>query len=361
MRHKRVLFLTSNWPADHPMLLRWKHYYENRGIKFFSLHVNWNICYADRKRKLKEFASLVSFLLRNGIFFIHANDLTSGMAAVFLKKYSFFRFVYDAHEIFSHELPAASEDLFYRQQKANAEKAILTAADLVIVPNNQRIQFFQQFHKNLDKVQYSLIENKSLAGYNKTVSSSFVEQLHHGRYRLFYGGSFWYGRKQEDFPVLGKALQTEQIDFVLSGGRNEYLDAMLKEEALTYVGNIPPEQYCSFIEHINIGLAWYFPTTVNDELCAPLKIFDYLANGKPVLAARLPYLVELSERYPGIITLFEAGSWQDCFAKAIEVTTHYSVIMQELAAISPDVFTWESQYKTIDQDFLKAGINLCAE
>lgn len=361
MRHKRVLFLSANWPADHPMLLRWKHYYESRGIKFFSLHVNWNIFYADRKRKLSVFISLLSFLLRKGIFFIHANDLASGMAAAFLKKYSFFQIVYDAHEIFSHELPPVSEDVFYRQKKAEAEKAILMAADLVIVPNKQRIQFFQQFHTGLEAVRYSLVENKSLAGYSTTVSHSFVEQLKSDQYSLFYGGSFWYGRKQEDFPLLGKALHDAHISFVLSGGRNEYLDTLLVEQALTYVGNIPAEQYCSFVEHISIGLAWYFPTTVNDELCAPLKIFDYLANGKPVLAARLPYLVELSERYPGTITLFEAGNWRDCCEKAIDVTKSYTLIKQQLATVSPEVFTWESQYKAIDEDFFKAGIHLCAE
>lgn len=361
MRHKRVLFLSANWPADHPMLLRWKHYYESRGVTFFSLHVNWNYYYADRKRKLRQYVSLVTFLLRNGIFFIHANDLASGMAAVFLKKFSFFPFVYDAHEIFSHEMPEASEGAFYRQKKAQAEKTILTTADFVIVPNKQRIQFLQQFHTGLDAVRFSFIENKSLAAYTIPVSAVFTEQLKPHQFSLFYGGSFWYGRKQDEFPLLGQALAAAQINFVLSGGRNEYLDALLKDPGTQYIGNIPAEQYCSFIEHISIGLAWYVPTTINDELCAPLKIFDYLANGKPVLAARLPYLVELSERYPGIITFFEPGNWRECCEKAIEVTQQYTFIKQQLAAVSPEVFTWESQYNAIDQEFSKANIKLCAE
>jgi glycosyltransferase involved in cell wall biosynthesis len=361
MRHKRVLFLSANWQADHPMLLRWKHYYESRGLTFFSLHVNWNIYYADRKSKLRQYVSLVTSLLRNRIFFIHANDLASGMAAVFLKKFSFFPFVYDAHEIFSHELPAESEDAFYRQKKAQAEKTILSTADFVVVPNKQRIQFFQQFHRGLEAVQYSLVENKSLTAYTIPVSTVFTKQLMQHQCSLFYGGSFWYGRKQDEFPLLGQALACNKIKFVLSGGCNEYLNTLLKEPGTQYLGNIPAEQYCSFIEHISIGLAWYFPTTINDELCAPLKIFDYLANGKPVLAARLPYLVELSERYPGIITFFEAGNWLECCEKAVEVTQRYTFIKQKLAAVSPKVFTWESQYNAIDQEFLKANIELCAE
>lgn len=361
MKHKRILFLSANWPADHPMLLRWKHYYESRGLTFFSLHVNWNYYYPDRKRKFRQYVSLVTFMLRNGIFFIHANDLASGMAAAFLKKFSFFPFVYDAHEIFSHEMPLSSEQPFYRQKKGEAEKTILTAADVVIVPNKQRIQFFQQFHTGLEAVSFSFIENKSLAAYNIPVSAVFTEQLTPQKFSLFYGGSFWYGRKQDEFPLIGQALAAAQINFVLSGGRNEYLDALLKEPGPQYIGNIPAEQYCSFIEHISIGLAWYVPTTINDELCAPLKIFDYLANGKPVLAARLPYLVELSERYPGIITFFEPGNWRDCCEKAIEVTQQYTLIKQQLAVVSPEVFTWETQYNSIDQEFLKANIKLCVE
>jgi glycosyltransferase involved in cell wall biosynthesis len=361
MLHKRVLFISSNWPEDHPMLLRWKHYYENRGVKFFTFHVSWNIYYDDRKRKLRQFISLVTFLLRKGIFFIHVNDLASGMAAVFLKKISFLPFVYDAHEIFSHEMPEVSEDKFSRQKKAEAEKTILKSADFVIVPNKQRIQFFKQFHTGLDSVRFSLIENKSLAAYTIPVSAVYTEKLKPNQFSLFYGGSFWYGRKQDDFPQLGCLLAAAQINFVLSGGRNEYLDLLLKEPGPQYIGNIPAEQYCSFIEHISIGLAWYVPTTINDELCAPLKIFDYLANGKPVLAARLPYLVELSERYPGIITFFEPGNWRECSEKAIDVTQQYIIIKQQLAAVSPEVFTWESQYNAIDQEFLKANIKLCVE
>ena len=357
-KHRKVVFLSKHWPADHPMLLRWKHYYESRGVKFISLHVQWNLYYADRKRKIRQVLSLFLFMIRHRAFLLHTNDLESAKVALKMKQITGIPFVYDAHEVFSHEYPLEIDGQFYKDYKKKAEQLIMPAADIVIVPNNERIVFFKQLYPKLKQVNYVLLENKSWTSTNAPANEKFTKQLGTKK-SLFYGGTFWMGRKQENFPLLAAALKKVDLQFVLSGSMNDYLKQLLQNDEVVYIGNIPVEEYNDFIRNIDVALAWYYPTTINDELCAPLKIFDYLYAGKPVLAARLPYIQELSVRFPGAIIMFEAGNWEECFMKTKEIIRDYVQYKAAVESIPKIQFTWEGQYDYIDHQLKRAGIQLC--
>lgn len=358
-RHKSVFFLSRQWPADHPVLLRWEDYYRSRGVRFFHLHIAWNLYYPDRKRKLKQFLWLLAAMLRKRTFLIHANDLESALLAVTCKKFLGVPFIYDAHEVYSHEYPVEIEDQFYKNHKSKAEQNVLPAANVVLVPNQQRIDFFRQLYPQLQGVNYALVENKSWWGTDRPVHNQYTSLLPAG-IKLFYGGTFWMGRKQESFPQLAAALQKQGMHLVLSGYRNEYLNQLISDGAALYVGNIPVEEYVDFVRHIDIALAWYYPTTMNDELCAPLKIFDYLAAQKPVIASRLPYLEELSQRFKGAIHLFEPGNWEDCLRTAEQVAANYNHYCTVVKNIPPEEISWQGQYQHIEEQLKKAGVQLCA-
>lgn len=358
MSYKKVLFLSKSWQSDHPVLLRWKNYYESRGILFYQLNINWNIYYPDRKRKIMQIFTILLWLFKYRVFFIHANDLESGMLACKLKKILRLPFVFDSHEIYSHEYPNEIESKFYFEKKLIAERKILITANMVVVPNSQRITFFKKIHPETDKINYVLIENKSLLSTNKHVNSKYTQYLQ-GLKNIYYGGTYWVGRKQESFGDLAKSLKKNGIQLVLSGSINEYLEKILIGNDIIFVGNIPVDEYIDFVRHNDISLAWYFPTTINDELCAPLKIFDYLVARKPILAPKLPYIEELSIRFKGAIVLFEPGNWEDCLKKAIEIVENYDIYIEAINKIPFNDISWENQYSTIDNLFKSAKINLC--
>lgn len=355
MKHKAVLYLSKHWQADHPVLVRWKDYYESRGVRFIPFHVEWNLYYADRKRKIKQLLRVLSTCLRNNAWLLHANDPESGLLCHHINRLFRIPFIFDAHEVFSHEYPLSIEGQFYKNHKQQAEQLMLPTASMVIVPNQQRIDFFKALYPNLGYVNYVLLENKSWTGADRpcqiTASKPAADRI-----KVFYGGTFWMGRKQESFPELSMALSQNGMQLVLSGGSNDYLQQLLQNGESCYVGNIAVEEYVDFVRQIDIALAWYFPTTINDELCAPLKIFDYLAAGKPILAANLPYLAELSERFPGVIHLFEPGNWQDCFSKAQMIAANYAHYAALASQVLTSAISWEGQYSFLDQEFKKAGL-----
>jgi hypothetical protein len=358
MRHRKVFFLSRQWKNDHPVLLRWKDYYESRGIEFVAKNIQWNIYYPDRKRKIHQLVKLFFELLRDRCFLIHTNDPDSGMLATWMWRLFRIPFIFDAHEVFSCEYPLSIESHFYKEHKALVEQTAMPLAKIVVVPNKQRVELFQKMYPALQHVNYVIIENKSWSG---AIASSNVKihSLINGSRSIFYGGTFWMGRKQESFPQLAEELQKAHMKLVLSGQHNDYLQQLLSSEAVFYAGNIPVNAFLDFAAQMDIALAWYYPTTVNDELCAPLKIFDYLAVKKPILAPRLPYLVELSERFPGVINLFEPGNWEDCLEKAKMIAASFDQYAALAERIDKAAISWEGQYFLMDSIFKKAGIHIC--
>lgn len=358
IRHHKVFFLSLKWKNDHPVLLRWKDYYESRGVQFVAKNIQWNIYYPDRKRKIHQLLKLLFELLRDRCFLIHTNDPDSAMLATWTWRIFRVPFIFDAHEVFSCEYPLSIEPHFYKDHKVLVEQAAMSSAKLVVVPNKQRVELFQKMYPALHDVNYVVIENKSWSGATAT-SNVKIHSLINSSRTIFYGGTFWMGRKQESFPQLAEALQKASMQLVISGEHNDYLQQLLTSKALFYAGNIPVEAFLDFAGQMDIALAWYYPTTVNDELCAPLKIFDYLAVKKPILAPRLPYLIQLSERYPGVIHLFEPGNWEDCLAQAKIISASYDQYAALAARIEKTTISWEGQYLFIDSIFKKAGIHLC--
>jgi hypothetical protein len=358
MRHRKVFFLSRQWKNDHPVLLRWKDYYESRGVIFIAKNIQWNIYYPDRKRKIHQLVKLLFELLRHRCFLMHSNDPDSGMLATWMWRLFRIPFIFDAHEVFSCEYPLSIESHFYKEHKALVEQTAMPLAKMVVVPNKQRVELFQTMYPALQHVNYVVIENKSWSGANAS-SSIKIHSFTNGSRTVFYGGTFWMGRKQESFPKLAQGLQKASMQLVLSGEHNDYLQQLLSSEAVFYAGNIPVNAYLDFAGQMDIALAWYYPTTVNDELCAPLKIFDYLAVNKPILAPRLPYLIELSERFPGVIHLFEPGNWEDCLEKAKMISASYDQYATLGERIEKATISWEGQYPFMDSIFKKAGIHLC--
>jgi hypothetical protein len=358
MRHHKVFFLSRQWKDDHPVLLRWKDYYESRGMRFIAKNIQWNIYYPDRKRKIHQMVKLLFELLCNRCFLIHTNDLDSAMLATWMWRIFRITFIFDAHEVFSCEYPLSIEPHFYKDHKALVEQAALPLAKMVVVPNKQRVELFQMMYPLLHHVNYVIIENKSWTGATASSTVNIRSQINSSR-TIFYGGTFWMGRKQESFPRLAEELQKANLQLVLSGEHNDYLQQLLISDSVFYAGNIPVNAFLDFASQMDIALAWYYPTTVNDELCAPLKIFDYLAVKKPILAPRLPYLIELSERFPGVLHLFEPGNWEDCLEKAKTIAGSYDDYAALAKRTEKSTISWEGQFLFMDSIFKKAGIHLC--
>lgn len=331
------------------MLLRWKNYYHSRGIEFVNYKIEWNLY--SNKKTAKLILVLKTFLLSRSkrIDFIHVNDLESGMLGKYLYRLFGIKYIYSAHEIFSQESPEDVEGSHSRLVKTSVEKEVISNACVVFVPNKQRINFLEKLYPQIPPAKFVLAENKALNENNIQLDEKFSAKINTELFTVFYGGTFWYARKQEEFPILAEALCKNGGEFILSGSSNEYLSMLLgQSDKINYLGDIPPAQFQEAIKKMDVCLAWYYPTTVNDELCAPLKIFDYLLAGKPVIAPRLPYIEELEIQFPNCIILFNTGDVNDCLKKIFEVKDNYLQHIQAVKKLDTERLTWRSQYDKFD-------------
>jgi hypothetical protein len=349
---KRIGFFYKVLYPNHPMSIRWQNYYESRNIKLISKTISWNLYSTNWFKKLIKIIHIYLRILFSKTEYVQANDLHSGMLAFHLKSKFGIKYIYTAHEIFSLELPNDLESDFDRLVKRSAEEKIIKNSDIVIVPNHQRVDYFKKVY-NLNNTHFQVIENKTLISENCKCSEMIISGLPKKK-TVFYGGSFWIGRKQESFDQLAKGLEENKYGLVLGGNNNRYLQSIISNNKnIFYIGNIPSEQYLDFLKHVDICLAWYFPTTKNDELCAPLKIFDYLYSGKPIVAPSLPYITELANVYRGCIELFEPGNYSECLTKILLIANNYQYYIENLKKFDKTEFSWESQYKLIDQTISK--------
>jgi glycosyltransferase involved in cell wall biosynthesis len=108
--------------------------------------------------------------------------------------------------------------------------------------------------------------------------------------RVIYAGGFTYWEKVHDFIEIAKRANPQKFEFYLAGDgplRNELLGKIKKENiAITYLGSIPKQKIFRVLSKMQIGIA---PSTkdLTRQVASPVKIFDYLSIGLPVVTPRI--------------------------------------------------------------------------
>jgi len=92
--------------------------------------------------------------------------------------------------------------------------------------------------------------------------------------------------------ALLEAVVAADVSLLLVGPRDpefepERLDALLAQPRVAWVGSRPFEDLLPYLKTIDVGLVPYANTQFNRN-SSPLKVFEYLAAGKPVVSTPLP-------------------------------------------------------------------------
>ena len=124
-----------------------------------------------------------------------------------------------------------------------------------------------------------------------------------GHFQVGYVGHLYPGKGMEVIAVL--APRFPEIDFHIVGGRDEDIVYWKRQTALSNVhfhGHQPHSQVPAWMERFHVVLA---PLQERVSLeggkgdiarwTSPLKVFEYMAHGKPILASNLPVLREVLE------------------------------------------------------------------
>jgi glycosyltransferase involved in cell wall biosynthesis len=120
-----------------------------------------------------------------------------------------------------------------------------------------------------------------------------------------------------DWPLLRElAIRNDDWTFLFVGGATWPSGEDLPKNVQVY-GPKPYHEILRYIREFDVGIV---PFVLNDftRACMPLKVLDYLAVGKSVIASQLPPLMTLEQDVPGLVTVpNEVSAWERALQSAI--------------------------------------------
>jgi glycosyltransferase involved in cell wall biosynthesis len=219
------------------------------------------------------------------------------------------------------------------------EKELMKRADVCFATARQlmedRKDWSDNFHLIPNGAEYERFEPASQVGSLPTPQDiSDITQPIIG----FYGGiSDWI-----DIPLLTEvAREMPHVTFVMIGPVHTAVEEMKKLSNVKFLGTKPYDQLPQYIQHFSTCLV---PFRINKltESVNPVKLFEYLSAGKPVVSTPLPEVVTYQE-------VVELGRTKEEMIAAIEKTISPEEHQPERVAKRQEVGrtnSWDARWDT---------------
>jgi len=273
----------------------------------------------------------------------HANDLDTLPAAVILSRLNNAPLLYDAHELFSDQFNRTSRQfsaIFF-----GLERWLIRFAHKVVTVNHSIAETLAAWHK---VPLPSVVMNCPFAVEVVRPRPDSLGDSSTRTARLIYQGIFMRDRGLEE--LIRSAAWYESAELYLRGyGALEgTLRALVKAEHLqNRVYFLPPvaaDQLVESLAGFDVGLIPYRATSLNNRLCLPNKIFEYLQAGLALAVSAFPEM-ERVVKETGAGEVFNPEQPRD-IARAVNAMTGDANRLVELkrrARAAAQRYTWEAQ------------------
>jgi glycosyltransferase involved in cell wall biosynthesis len=222
--------------------------------------------------------------------------------------------------IYESHAPAASRPYRYLESRLFRSQAFL---QLVVITEALADEYVRAYGSVLDDKVLVAPDAASPCPDPRPVS-----QTRSGRPVVGYVGSLYEGRGIELICAMAEVLPGYQ--FEIAGGNRRDVRAWRQRagaENIRFLGHIPQRDVCSFMRSCDVLLAPYQPGLEvaggrkgSERWMSPLKVFEYMASGRPMVCSDFPVLREVLEdgrnallRHPGRIT-----DWIDAVQTLVE-------------------------------------------
>lgn len=195
----------------------------------------------------------------------------------FLKRYLNLFIIYEAHEIFSLK----------NKKLYKVERNLLNTSDLIIcITERLKKEILTIFQ--IDSQKIHVIPN--------AIRDDWLNIKNEKEEYIFYAGSL---KKWKGVDILIKAMKylpEEKLLIVGNGEEFNHLQNIVKEENLQdrikFLGYVPHAEIPKFLSKAKI---FVLPNVEEDAsvFTSPLKLFEYMAVGKPIVASDIPNFREI--------------------------------------------------------------------
>jgi len=209
----------------------------------------------------------------------------------------------------------------------NQEKKSLSQADFFITNStgtkNGLIKYFNINEKNIkiihNGVNLSVFSKKNID--KKYLSDRY--KIMHNEAVILYSGSFLEWKGVEYLIYSFKFLKDKNYKLFLVGGGGkekkrieDIINKLDYREKIIIEGFIDQKELLNIMSVADIGVLPNKKTIESEEYTSPVKTFEYMAMGLPIIAAKLPSLTDLLVEYENCI-FFKPENSKDLADKII--------------------------------------------
>lgn len=274
----------------------------------------------------------------------YANDLDTLPAGVILSRLKGVPLLYDAHELFCDQFSRASRS--FRAILFGVEHWLIRFAHAVVTVNHSIAEQLSAWHA---VPLPTVIMNCPMAEQPSKTVAGQLRLPDRQRARVIYQGIFVQDRGLEELVRSARWYESAELYLRGYGPLEPILRALIKAEGLEdRVHVLPPadpSQLVQSLEGFDIGVVPYRATTLNNRLCLPNKVFEYLQAGVALAVSALPELERVvKEAAAGEV--FDPEEPRD-IARAINNLTRDVGRLHDLkvraGAAGRNRYTWEAQ------------------
>ena len=277
------------------------------------------------------------------------------LVLIVLRKSKFRRmlFVYYPYELYGHQYNK------YKRLVLLLEKIFIrNVYDLIVAPSAGRLSYYKSINPN---IQGCVVRN-----FKKFVPNDRIDSKQTKRVNLVYLGLVDYGRKLEEIVAHLEQLPSPYKLTFIGKVRKQWLkdnqdnlNYWISLGKLELIEAIPESTITKRLSLYDIGLISYDDNCLNNRLCAPAKVTDYLHSDLPIIAPNLPGMKEIAELNSNIY-LYSSTDVYSLFASLTEILPQLRVQPSGAISHSSSMLNWDNEYRSF-QVLLESHLNKWAQ
>ena len=254
----------------------------------------------EKKVEIKSYLSLLEKLLKEALKInadiYHCHEPESFLVAIYLKIFKRKKIVYDVHEYYIDVLPLSSPQmrLFLGFMLYLVEPLFCGYTDAIITADEEIAKRYKKFNKKV----YPIFNFPSFEVF-KPSNNQDMKMRYKDYFVIIYVGGMSEERGiLELIKAVHKVSRTYPLVKLLLLGNFgtqdfekrciEYVRSNDLTESVEFLGFVPHKDVPGYIRVVDVGTVLHHPTTRFMKSAYPIKLFEYMICGKPVIASNLP-------------------------------------------------------------------------
>jgi glycosyltransferase involved in cell wall biosynthesis len=172
---------------------------------------------------------------------------------------------------------------------SKCETKLMKESDIVLCANRHRAHIMMEHYK-LQKEPIVFENIRFLTGeYDENSLDKKYEGVFKYKYNIISTGGLSVNRKTDDLVASIKHLTSDYGLFIIGDGtindKKQIKDIILSDDLsnVHLLGKVPMNELKYIVQHCDIGVVHYHKNDLNNQYCASGKVYEYLAEGLPIV------------------------------------------------------------------------------